>query len=108
MASITALSFAVIGIAAATPLFFTLVTEYLSAAAAAACIALISSLGNLGPVVAPSINGWIVQHTGSTTYALYLVMVLYVLSGLLVLVTVHAARAQAADRELPSSQSASA
>jgi nitrate/nitrite transporter NarK len=79
VASITALSFAVIGIAAATPLFFTLVTEYLSAAAAAACIALISSLGNLGPVVAPSINGWIVQHTGSTTYALYLVMVLYVL-----------------------------
>jgi nitrate/nitrite transporter NarK len=108
VASITALSFAVIGIAAATPLFFTLVTEYLSAAAAAAGIALISSLGNLGPVVAPSINGWIVQHTGSTTYALYLVMVLYVLSGLLVLVTVHAARAQAADRELPSSQSASA
>ena len=43
MASITALSLAVIGIAAATPLFFTLVTEYLSAAAAAACIALISS-----------------------------------------------------------------
>ena len=65
-------------------------------------------LGNLGPVVAPSINGWIGQHTGSTTYALYLVMVLYVLSGLLVLVTVHAARAQAADRELPRSQSASA
>jgi MFS family permease len=62
---ITALSFAVIGIAAATPLFFTLVTEYLSAAAAAACIALISSLGNLGPVVAPSINGWIVQHTAA-------------------------------------------
>jgi hypothetical protein len=42
-----ALSFAVIGIAAATPLLFTLVSEYHSAAAAAAGIALISSLGNL-------------------------------------------------------------
>jgi D-galactonate transporter len=106
--SIAALSFAVIGIAAATPLFFTLVTEYLSAAAAAAGIALISSLGNLGPLVTPSINGWIVQHTGSTTYAIYLVMVLYVLSGLLVLITVHAARTRKADAEISTSQSVSA
>jgi nitrate/nitrite transporter NarK len=108
VASIAALSFAVIGIAAATPLFFTLVTEYLSAAAAAAGIALISSLGNLGPVISPSINGWIVQRTGSTTYALYLVMVLYVLSGLLVLITVHAARSRAANRDLNASRSVSA
>jgi sugar phosphate permease len=106
--SLAALSFAVIGIAAATPLFFTLVTEYLSVAAAAAGIALISSLGNLGPVVSPSINGWIVQHTGSTTYALYLVMALYVLSGLLVLVTVHAAKSRAPDRDLRTPSSVSA
>ena len=50
------LSFAVIGIAAATPLFFTITTEYLSQAAAAAGIALISSLGNLGAAVSPSIT----------------------------------------------------
>ena len=106
--SLAALSFAVIGIAAATPLFFTLVTEYLSMAAAAAGIALISSLGNLGPVVSPSINGWIVQHTGSTTYALYLVMALYVLSGLLVLVTIHAAKSRAPDRDLRTPSSVSA
>src|ERR1700754_1132064 len=43
--SIVALSFAVIGIAAATPIFFPLITEYLSVAAAAGGIALISSLG---------------------------------------------------------------
>jgi nitrate/nitrite transporter NarK len=108
VASIAALSFAVIGIAAATPLFFTLVTEYLSAAAAAAGIALISSLGNLGPVIAPSINGWIVQRTGSTTYALYLVMVLYVLSGLLVLIAIRAARSRAADRDISTPRSVSA
>ena len=63
--SIMALSFATIGIAAATPLFFTLITEYLSKAAAACGIALISSLGNLGPAVSPSLNGLITQWTGS-------------------------------------------
>jgi nitrate/nitrite transporter NarK len=102
-----ALPFAVIGIAAATPLF-TLVSEYHSAAAAAAGIALISSLGNLGPVVSPSIDGWIVQHTGSTTYALYPVMALYVLSGVLVLVTVHTARSRLPGRDLRTPRSASA
>jgi MFS family permease len=108
VASIAALSLAVIGIAAATPLFFTLVTEYLSAAAAAAGIALISSLGNLGPVISPSINGWIVQRTGSTTYAIYLVMLLYVVAGLLVLISVHAARSRAVDRDISTSRSVSA
>ena len=91
--SIVALSFAVIGIAAATPLFFTLITEYLSVAAAAAGIALISSLGNLGPAVSPSINGLIIQYTGSNAYSMYLVMAMYVLAGLILLVTVRAAKA---------------
>ena len=81
-----------IGIAAATPLFFTLITEYLSVAAAAAGIALISSLGNLGPAVSPSINGLITQYTGNNTYSMYLVMALYVLAGVILLVTVKAAK----------------
>jgi nitrate/nitrite transporter NarK len=89
--SILALSFAVIGIAAATPIFFTLITEYLSVAAAAGGIALISSLGNLGPAVSPSINGLITQWTGSTAYSMYLVMAMYVLAGLILLATVRAA-----------------
>lgn len=46
--SMIGLCIAVIGIASATPLFFTVTTEYLSKAAAAGGIALISSLGNLG------------------------------------------------------------
>jgi sugar phosphate permease len=90
--SIAALSFAVIGIAAATPIFFTLITEYLSVAAAAGGIALISSLGNLGPAVSPSINGLITQWTGSTAYSMYLVMAMYLLAGLLLLATVRAAK----------------
>jgi nitrate/nitrite transporter NarK len=89
--SILALSFAVIGIAAATPIFFTLITEYLSVAAAAGGIALISSLGNLGPAVSPSLNGLITQWSGSTTYSMYLVVAMYLLAGIILLVTVRAA-----------------
>jgi MFS family permease len=89
--SIMALSFATIGIAAATPLFFTLITEYLSKAAAACGIALISSLGNLGPAVSPSLNGLIQQWTGTTAYGIYLVMTMYVLAGIILLVAVNAA-----------------
>jgi nitrate/nitrite transporter NarK len=89
--SIAALCFAVIGIAAATPIFFTLVTEYLSVTAAAGGIALISSLGNLGPAVSPSLNGLITQWTGSTTYSMYLVVAMYLLAGIILLVTVRAA-----------------
>jgi MFS family permease len=92
--SLLALSLATIGIAAATPLFFALITEYLSKAAAAGGIALISSLGNLGPAVSPSLNGLIQQWTGSTAYSMYLVMAMYVLAGLVLLVAVHAAKTE--------------
>ena len=90
--SILALSFATIGIAAATPLFFAAITEYLSKSAAACGIALISSLGNLGPAVSPSLNGLIQQATGSTAYGIYLVMAMYVLAGLILMAAIHAAR----------------
>jgi len=89
--SILALSFAVIGIASATPLFFALTSEYLSAGAAAGGLALISSLGNLGPAVSPSINGFIVRSTGDNVYSMYFVMALYLLSGALLLLTIRPA-----------------
>jgi len=89
--SLVALSFAVVGIAAATPIFFTVTSEYLSAAAAAGGIALISSLGNLGPSVSPYINGLITARTGNTTYSMYLVVALYLVSGILLLLTIRAA-----------------
>jgi nitrate/nitrite transporter NarK len=52
---------------------------------------LISSLGNLGPAVSPSINGWLTQMTGSNTYSMYLVMAMYLLAGLVLLATIQAA-----------------
>ncbi|MEO8805871.1 MAG: MFS transporter [Burkholderiaceae bacterium] len=90
--SLAALSFAVIGIVSATPLFFTITSEYLSKEAAAGGIALISSLGNLGAAVSPAVTGAINAATGSPVYSMYLVMALYICSGLLLLTAVRAAR----------------
>jgi MFS family permease len=87
--SILALAVAVIGIASATPLFFALTSEYLSAGAAAGGLALISSLGNLGPAVSPSINGLILRSTGDNIYSIYFVMALYLLSGGLLLLAIR-------------------
>jgi D-galactonate transporter len=87
--SVLALCFATIGISSATPLFFALISEYLSAGAAAGGIALISSLGNLGPAVSPSINGFIIRNTGDSAYSIYFVIALYLLSGILLLLTIR-------------------
>jgi D-galactonate transporter len=90
--SIVGLCIATVGIASATPLFFAATSEYLSKAAAAGGIALISSLGNLGAAVSPSVTGAINAATGSPVYSMYLVMALYILSGALLLMTMKAAR----------------
>ncbi len=90
--SMLGLCIAVVGIASATPLFFTVVCEYLSPAAAAGGIALISSLGNLGAAVSPSVTGAINTATGTTHYSMALVMALYLVSGALLIFAVRAAR----------------
>ncbi len=90
-----------IGIAAATPLFFALTSEYLSAGAAAGGLALISSLGNLGPAVSPSINGLIVKQTGDNIYSLYFVIGLYVASATVLLLSIRAAAGRRAPAVVP-------
>ena len=90
--SMLSLCVAVVGIASATPLFFTVTSEYLTKAAAAGGIALVSSLGNLGAAVSPSITGAINTATGTPTYSMYLVMTLYLVSGILLVLSVRAAR----------------
>ena len=91
-ASMIGLTLAGIGWIAATPLFFTTTTEYLSTASAAGGIALISSLGNLGPAAGPSVTGWLTAQTGSTVASMGLVMAFYVLSGSILLIVVKAAK----------------
>ena len=59
---------------------------FLSGSAAAAGIATINSIGNLGGFAGPAIIGWIKDMTGSFLGGLYFVSGLLVLSAVLTLV----------------------
>lgn len=101
--SLTGMIIAMVGISAATPLFFTATSEYLPKATAAAGIALVSSLGNLGPAVSPSINNAVTAATGSPVYGLMLVMAMYIVSGLILAVMMRPAATLAARQQAPAS-----
>jgi len=66
-----AICFAAIGFKAASALFWPLPQGYLDARIAAAVIALINSIGNLGGFVAPTAFGFLEQTTGSIQGGLY-------------------------------------
>lgn len=74
-----------IGQSAVTPILFAGISEYLPKKTVAGGIALISSLGNLGPFMMPSITTWINTTTGTPVNSMYLVVTLYLLSGLILL-----------------------
>lgn len=80
-----------IGTTTLTPIFFTTVAEYMPKKTAAAGIALVSSLGNLGSVSIPPVLVWINGKTGGPYTSLILMMGTFVLSGLILLVGVRAA-----------------
>jgi MFS family permease len=63
--------FAAVGFKAASALFWPIPQAYLDARIAAAVIALINSLGNLGGFVAPTTFGFLEQKTGSIEGGLY-------------------------------------
>lgn len=71
MFSFVAICFSAIGFKAASSLFWPLPQGYLDARVAAAVIALINSLGNLGGFFAPATFGYLQQHTGSIAGGLY-------------------------------------
>jgi nitrate/nitrite transporter NarK len=66
-----AICFAAIGFKAASALFWPIPQAYLDARIAAAVIALINSIGNLGGFVAPTAFGFLEQTTGSIEGGLY-------------------------------------
>jgi LPXTG-motif cell wall-anchored protein len=66
-----AVCFAAIGFKAASSLFWPIPQSYLDVRIAAAVIALINSLGNLGGFVAPAAFGLLEKHTGSIQGGLY-------------------------------------
>jgi nitrate/nitrite transporter NarK len=54
-------------------------------------LALISRLGNLGPVMSPSINEFIIRNTGDKYYSMYFVIAPYLLCGTLLLLAIRPA-----------------
>jgi ACS family tartrate transporter-like MFS transporter len=69
--AIAAMSVATIGLYGARPCFWPMPSMFLTGAAAAAGIALINSIGNLGGYVGPFIVGWIKESTKSFEMGLY-------------------------------------
>jgi MFS transporter, ACS family, tartrate transporter len=68
---------------AATPVFWSVTTEYLSGAAAAVSIALINAVANICGVALPPLMGFIKDTTNTYDYALLLVATALLLGGVL-------------------------
>jgi MFS family permease len=61
------------GVVAAIPGFWALPPRLMAGVGAAGGIALINTIGQMGGIVSPAMVGWIKDHTGSTTLALYVI-----------------------------------
>jgi len=84
-----ALTLAALGIYSTLATFWSLPTAFLSGTAAAAGIALINSVGNLGGFVGPYIVGFLSDSTGSFYAGLLLLAALILVAGLLALAVRH-------------------
>jgi ACS family tartrate transporter-like MFS transporter len=93
--ALAAMSIAAIGIYGSRPSFWPMPSLFLTGAAAAAGIALINSIGNVGGYVGPFIVGWIKDRTGSFEMGLYFLAGCALTSAL---ITYFAARATDARR----------
>lgn len=89
---IIALTLVTAGISASKPPLWSMPTLFLSGPAAAAGIATINSIGNLGGFVGPMMIGVIRQQTGSYTWGLYFVAALLVLSATIVIILARQAK----------------
>ncbi len=85
-----------IGTSSAKPPLWSMPTMFLSGSAAAAGIATINSIGNLGGFVGPAMIGWIKDLTGSFQGGLFFVAALLLLSAVLTLVLARSQRVPAA------------
>jgi len=95
VAVLAALTLVNIGISSSKPPLWSMPTMFLSGSAAAAGIATINSIGNLGGFVGPAMIGWIKEQTGSFNGGLYFVAGLLVLSAALTLVVARSQRRDA-------------
>jgi MFS transporter, ACS family, tartrate transporter len=97
---VAALTLVNIGISSAKPPLWAMPTTFLSGSAAAAGIATINSIGNLGGFAGPAMIGWIKDATGSFIGGLYFVSGLLVLSAVLTLALSRAKQTQPAQAHI--------
>jgi ACS family tartrate transporter-like MFS transporter len=96
--AIFTMCFATIGLYGCRPSFWPMPSMFLTGAAAAAGIAFINSIGNLGGYVGPFIVGWIRQSTGGFTMALYFLAACAFASGVITFLATRATGAVPAKR----------
>ena len=85
--AIVTLTVATMGILTGLAQFWVLPPAFLGGAAAAAGIALITSVGNLAGFVSPFAVGWIKDATGSTNNGLYVIAATLVVGSAIILAT---------------------
>jgi MFS family permease len=90
--ALAALTLATFGVMSASPLFWSFPTAFLKSAAAAAGIAIINSIANLGGFVIPYLVGSIKDATGSTANGMYFLAAL-LFGGAVLAVAVRFSRA---------------
>jgi MFS transporter, ACS family, tartrate transporter len=96
---VLALALIAFGVNAAKPPLWAIPTMFLSGAGAAAGIAMINSLGNLGGFIGPVAIGWLKQKTGSYAGGLYVVAATLAISAVATLMLkVHASPRSAPPR----------
>jgi MFS transporter, ACS family, tartrate transporter len=81
---------------AALPTFWTLPTAFLTGSAAAAGIALVNSIGNIGGFVGPDVMGRLTKANGTPTLGLAFLSGCYVIAGLVTLILGHDRRIEMA------------
>ena len=94
--ALVGMSVATIGLYGLKGSFWPLPSMYLSGTAAAATIAAINSVGNLGGLIGPLSVGWIKDRTGSFEAGLYVLAGWALLSAVMTLITVREPRRAAA------------
>lgn len=75
------------GVCSSIPLFFTLPTKFTAGAAAAAALAMVNTLGNLGGFAGPYIFGFTKDLTGGTTAGMMVIAALCLVSAAIALLT---------------------
>ena len=89
-----AVTLAALGVFTGLPTFWTLPTAFLSGVAAAAGIAWINSIGNLGGYIGPTIFGALKDKMGNDVYAVMFLALLAVVAFVLVLLVGHDPRGE--------------